>query len=355
VNPLRGQNNVQGAAHMGCDPDVLTGGVPLDTARAGVEAVWGAPVPRGAGLRLPDMMRAAARGRLKALWAIGYDVLLTNPDARSTLEALQNLELVIVQDLFMTETARAAGTVFLPAASSFEKDGTFMNAERRIQRIRPAVPPRRDSRPDWQIVCDVARAMGKGDGFRFESPEEVWREVRDVWEPGRGIGYERLEPGGGLQWPCPAVDHEGTVRLHASRFAIGERARLATIDFHPTEEAVSDAFPYLLNTGRTLFQFNAGTMTARTPNAELRPTDLLDIAEADAAALGIADTERVRIVSRYGTAVLPARVSSTVQPGQLFATFHSPEVFLNQVTGPRQDAVASTPEYKVTAVRLERL
>jgi formate dehydrogenase major subunit len=298
------------------------------------------------------MMDAAVDGKLKALWAIGYDVLMTNPDSSQTARALRSLDLVVVQDIFLTETAREYGSVFLPACSSFEKEGTFMNAERRIQRVRAALRPLGSSKPDWQILCEVARAMG-GHGFDFANAEAIWDEVRDLCEGARGMRYSRLDSGG-LQWPCPADDHPGSPILHRDAFALGLRAALQAVDYHPTPEAITLDYPFQLITGRSLYQFNAGTMTGRTRNNELRPEDVLDISPADARRMGIGDGEAVRMASRYGSAVLPAHVDAAIQPGQLFATFQRPETVLNAVTSPHRDAITGTPEYKVTAVRLER-
>ncbi|HYL09556.1 MAG TPA: formate dehydrogenase subunit alpha [Candidatus Acidoferrales bacterium] len=354
VNPLRGQNNVQGAAHMGCDPKSLTGSISLEDGGDIFQRAWDAPIPPRKGLNLMEMMDAARRGTLKALWAIGYDVFLTNPRAHETGKALRSLECVIVQDMFLNETAKEFGTVFLPAASSFEKDGTFMNAERRIQRVRKAIDPLGQSRPDWKILCDIAAAMGSGAQFDFHSPEEIWNEVRSVWKAGAGISYTRLEHGG-LQWPCPSEDHPGTDILHADAFSAGERARLRPVDYTSTSEKVSDEFPFVLNSGRTFYQFNAGTMTMRTANASLRPVDCLQISPADAERLSLQDEERVRVRSHYGEAVLPVQIDSGISPGELFATFHSVDVFLNFLTGPRQDPFTGTPEYKVTAVQLEKI
>ena len=354
VNPLRGQNNVQGAAHMGCDPMVLPGSTPLDGGRFSFERMWQHAVPQPAGLHLMQMIDAALEGRFKALWDIGYDILLTNPNATATRRALASMELVIVQDLFLTETAREFGSVFLPACSSFEKDGTFMNAERRIQRVRKAIEPVGHSRADWEIICAVANRMGRRDGFQFRSAEEIWNEVRSACEGARGMSYARLEAAG-LQWPCPSEDHPGTTRLHAGGFPGGARAALRCIDWLPTSEQPTPLFPFLLVTGRSLYQFNAGTMTGRTRLNDLRPADYLDMAREDAARLGLHDDEPVSVVSAHGEAVLPVRVSAMVPPGQLFATFHTSAVFLNAVTSPYRDAAVGTPEYKVTAVRLERL
>ncbi len=352
VNPLRGQNNVQGSAHMGCEPSNLTGFVPINDGRVHVEGVWGAPVPAAPGRNLMQMLDAADAGDFKALWVIGWDVLLTNPNAARTRHAFEEMELVIIQDLFLNETAQACGTVFFPCASSFEKDGTFMNAERRVQRVRKAMPPVGAAKPDWEIICLLAAAMGKGAHFSYASAEEIWEEVRRVWKAGAGISYARLE-GGGLQWPCPTDDHPGTPLLHATRFPHGERATLRPIEYRPTGERVSDDFPFLLITGRNLYQFNAGTMTARTKNTALRPSDTLDIHPDDARRLGLQEGQRVRVASRYGEARLPARLTAAVKPGEVFATFHTAELFLNRVTGPIRDRYTETPEYKVTAVRLE--
>jgi len=350
VNPLRGQNNVQGAAQMGCDPDLLPGGVPIEQARSRFEEAWGAPLPRTRGLALLDMLDAASAGRLKALFVVGYDILLTNPNANQTRRALEALDVLIVQDLFHTQTSSLAH-VFLPACSTFEKDGTFMNAERRLQRVRRVIDPVGQSRSDSEIIADIARAMGRGDGFAHVQPNVVWDEIRRVWPAVNGITYDRLEHGG-LQWPCPTVDHPGTAVLYRDGFAHG-RVSLRPIQVHPTDEATDEVYPFLLTTGRTLYQFNAATMTARTPNNELRPADTLDLAPEDGARLGLREGDDVRVISRRGVATLPVRLTDAVRPGHAFATFHTATSAVNQVTSDARDPVG-TPEYKVTAVRIER-
>jgi formate dehydrogenase major subunit len=350
VNPLRGQNNVQGAGHMGCEPGSLTGGVALEDGRAAFEAAWGRPLPRTPGLKLLDMIDAAIDGRLKALIVVGYDILLTNPQTDRTRRALQSLDLLVVQDLFHTETSSLAH-VFLPACSAFEKDGTFMNAERRVQRVRKVVEPAGESRTDGEIVRALAAAMGRGDLLASARAADVWDEIRQVWPGARGITYARLEHGG-LQWPCPDEQHPGTRILYAGGFPRG-RVRLAPIRFEPTTERTDDAYPFLLTTGRTLHQFNAGTMIARTPSLELRPADMLDLCPADAGAIGLAAGDHARVTSRYGEVVLPVRVTAMVPRGQAFATFHTPATPVNRVTSDRWDGVG-TPEYKVTAVRIEQ-
>jgi formate dehydrogenase major subunit len=354
VNPLRGQNNVQGSAHMGCDPGILTGSVGIDEGRPLFESVWNATIPETKGLNQLQMMDAARSGKLKALWAIGYDVFLSNANSHETGRSFEGLEFCIVQDLFLNETAKRFADVFLPAASSFEKDGTFMNAERRVQRIRKAIEPRGDSRTDWKIVCDVAKSMGKGEHFSFDSEEDIWSEIRAVWPAGQGISYPRIESEG-LQWPCPDEDHPGETVLHADEFSIGKRAALRRIKYRPTPERVSDGFPFLLTTGRTLYHFNSGTMTMRTPNTDILPTDELMISWDDAEDLGLNNGERVALKSAHGEARLPVKITEKVKPGELFATFHDPRVFLNFVTSPVRDRFTLAPEFKVTAVKVEKI
>jgi formate dehydrogenase major subunit len=352
VNPLRGQNNVQGAAHMGCEPNHLAGYPTLDAGRSRFEAIWHAAVPKAAGLDMMQMIDAACDGALKALWVIGYDIAMTNPNSSVTGRALRNLEFLAVQDLFMNETARYAN-VFLPAASPFERSGTFMNSERRVQRIRGAVRPPGNARPDWRIICDVATAMGKGEYFNFNSPEEIWNEIREVWPGGKGITYERLDQAG-LQWPCPDERHPGTALLHEKRFGDNETAKFALVDFVPSAETVKEEFPFLLTTGRTLMQFNAGTMTGRTRNLAFRPTDTIDLSSIDADSLHAANGDLVRIISRVGETTLPVRIDDRIKPGEAFATFHDARSALNNLIGAGRDADAHTPEYKVVRVHLEK-
>jgi formate dehydrogenase major subunit len=354
INPLRGQNNVQGAALMGCDPDNLTGANPLDAGRTLFESTWHHSLPTAPGLNLMSMVDASLEGRIKALWTIGYDVFLTNPNALMTEQALRSMECVIVQDMFLNETAKKFGTVFFPACSSFEKDGTFMNAERRIQRVRKAIEPIGESRPDWEIICALANAMGKGKYFAFRSPEEVWNEIRAVWKAASGITYPRIKSQG-LQWPCPSDGHPGTKILHTEIPPADKRPALKAIEYRETQETTTPEFPFLLMTGRTLYQFNAGTMTSRTRNMELRPGDSLDISPRDAERLRLREGEYTRIRSRYGAVVLRIKISDGVRDGELFATFHTPEVFLNLVTSSERDGVTGTPEYKRTAVQVEKL
>jgi formate dehydrogenase major subunit len=352
VNPLRGQNNVQGSAHMGCEPRNLTGSVKVEAGRERFERVWSTRLPTTRGLDWMEMLDAAGTGTLRALYVMGYDVLLSNPDATRTRQALGKLELVVVQDLFMTETARQFGTVFLPVASNFEKDGTFMNAERRIQRVRAALPPPPGVRTDAEVVCALAAALGHAERFAFGSAEEIWNEIRAVWPAGAGITYARIAEHG-LQWPCPTEDHPGTTLLHADEFTLGKRAALRCVQPRPSPEVCTPEFPMLLTTGRRLYQFNAATMTARTKNQTLQPADVLDMCPQDAAQLGLHDGQPVTLVSRYGEANLALHVTDRVRQGELFTTFHTTSTFVNHVTSPHRDAITHAPEYKVTAVRVE--
>ena len=354
INPLRGQNNVQGSAHMGCEPSNLTGFVSIADGKELFSKIWNSEIPEEKGLNLMQMLEASRNGKLKGLWAIGYDVYFTNAHAEETRAAFEEMDLVIVQDLFLNETAKEFAHVFLPACSSFERDGTFMNAERRVQRVRQAIDPVGASKPDWEIIQEVAKAMGREAGFQFQSANEIWEEVRKVWKPGGGMSYERLEKVG-LQWPCPTEDHAGTRILHRDSFPIGPRAVAKCIEYTPTPEITDAEFPFLLNTGRSLYQFNAGTMTDRTHNHELRPTDLLEIRPDEAEALGLAAGEVVRLRSRYGHVELPVHFDSGLRKGELFATFHSPKIFLNVLTSPVKDRTVGASEYKVTSVCIEKL
>ena len=351
VNPLRGQNNVQGAAHMGCEPHALTGAVPIETGRARFERAWNCVLPRTRGLDALQMIDGAAAGTLKALYVIGFDVLASLPHTDRVAAALARLELIVVQDLFLTATAATHAHVFLPAASSYEKDGTFMNSERRIQRVRRVVSTRGQARTDAEIIVDLAAALGHAAQFRTAEPAAVWDEIRRLWPAGAGITYARIEDGG-LQWPCRDEADPGTPVLHVGGFAHARRATLEPIDYLPTDERPDEHYPFLLTTGRALDAFNVATMTGRTPQLALRPTDTLDMHPYDAQQLQLEDGMDVRVRSRYGEAVLPLRITTSVASGQLFATFHDPSRAVNRLTGDARDGMAGTPEYKVTAVRV---
>ncbi len=351
--PLRGQNNVQGNADMGAMPDLLTGYRDLGDAsvRADFEALWGGALPAAPGLRLPEMLEAARCGRLRALWVQGEDLAQSEPDQTRVLAALERLELLVVQELFLTETARRAHLV-LPAASVLEQDGTFTNGERRVQRLRPALVPPGESRPDWRVIRDAGRALGL-DWFYPTSADVLDEIARAAPALFGGLADTRLE-GDGLQWPCPTSDHPGTARLYVERFARG-RGRLTAHAHVPSPEADVAGFPLTLVTGRVRDQYNVGTMTRRTPLNELAPRDWLELAPGDADALGLRDGETVRVVSRWGETQVAARRSSRLSPRTCFLSFHHPESHTNRLTGPQRDPVSHCPEHKVTAIRVERL
>lgn len=354
INPLRGQNNVQGVAMMGCDPAVYTGLALIKNYKEKFEDLWKNILPSTHGMNVLQMMDAAAKGELKAMWLVGYDLFFSLPNTNESRSAFSKIDLLIVQDLFLNESASEFADVFLPVATSFEKEGTFMNGERRVQKIRKAVDAPKEVKADWEVVCQLAAVMGKQEQFSYSSPAEIWDEVRMVWKAVYGITNERLQSRG-IQWPCPGTDHPGTEVLHSESFPIGERARLSMLDFKPTPEIASSEFPLLLVTGRELYHFNAGTMTYRTPNQKIRPSDNLHVHPTDANRLQLKEGEQVKIRSKYGQAFIPVHIESSVREGEVFATFNSVKVSINHVTSNVKDNYVQTPEYKVTAVCIEKL
>lgn len=354
VNPLRGQNNVQGAADMGAMPNMVTGyqRISEPAVQAKVEDLWGTPLNPESGWTIPEMFDAAIRGELKALWLVGEDVVQTDPNSAHVMQAMDSLELLIVQEIFLTETCKHAHVV-LPGASFLEKAGTFTNSERRVQLIRPVFAPPGDALPDWRIAQRIANAMGAG--WAYNDAAEILDEIAQLWPHFAGLSVERLRAGEGLQWPVPAPDHPGTPIVHRDgQFARG-KGRLISADYHPTEEAVDADFPFLLTTGRLLQHYNSGTMTRRTGNAQLVTRDLLEIHPADAAALGITDGDYVRVRSRRGTVTVAADVTPRIRQGTLFLTFHFPEVLVNLLTSDVKEINTGCPEYKVVAVALDPL
>jgi formate dehydrogenase major subunit len=347
--PLRGQNNVQGSADMGCMPDLLTGYQELDdpAVRARLGALWGTPPPERPGLTVTGMIAAAERGELRALWAQGEDLAQSDPDQLRVGRALARLDLLVVQDLFLSETARMAHLV-LPAAGWLEQDGTFTNGERRVQRVRAALPPPGEARPDWEVIRDVARALGAE--WAYGDPADVLDEIAAAAAAAfGGLRADRLEPDG-VQWPCPDPEHPGTPRLHLRGFP--HPAPLAPLDFAASPEHDVAGFPYRLVTGRVLEHYNVGTMTRRTPNQRLVPGDALEINPEDAAREGVGDGEPVRLESRWGATTAIAAHSDRVPAGVLFLSFHQPETHTNRLVGPHVDPVSGCPQYKLTAVRL---
>ena len=351
--PLRGQNNVQGNADMGCMPNQVTGYQSLTDpeVRGRLEQVWGIAPPREAGLTIPEMLDGAANGKIKALWMQGEDVAQSDPNQTHVVEALKALDLLVVQEMFFSETARFAHLVF-PAAGVFEQEGTFTNGERRIQLIRSVVPPPAGARADWEVIRDVGNELGAR--WTHETPSDVMDEVARVAPKlFGGVSYARLEPDG-LQWPCPSPDHPGTGTVHSEGFLRGN-GRLVALDFVPSPEHDQNGYPFLLITGRALEHYNVGTMTRRTPNRDLLPADFLEIHSTDAVRHHIKDGQTVQVQSRWGSTRAPARITHRVSPGTLFLTFHFPETHANLLTSPYVDPQSKCPEYKVTAVAITPL
>ncbi|MFF4585673.1 formate dehydrogenase subunit alpha [Streptomyces sp. NPDC001388] len=352
VNPLRGQNNVQGASDMGALPDVLPGyGKVTDPAvRSRAEDVWGVPVPERPGLRIPDMFAAARAGDLRALWVVGEDVCATDPDTSRVTQALDACPFVVCNELFLSETARHADVV-LPAASWLEKDGTFVNFDRRFQRVRPAVPPPAEARTDFDIVRALAAAMGADLGCA--TPAEALAECGRLAPVFAGLSHDRLDREGAVPWPCPDPGRPGEAKLYTERFATPDgRAHLTAAPYLPPGEQPDDDYPLLMVTGRRWAHYNSGGMTRRGGNLALDPVDFLDLHRDDADRYGVRDGERVTVESRHGRAVLVARIGEQMAPGQVFCSFHFPASGVNRLTSDHADTVTSCPEYKVTAVRM---
>lgn len=353
VNPLRGHNNVQGACDLGALPNVYPGyqAVADPAIRDKFEAAWGCSLPSAPGLPITEIIPAAYQGRIKALYLIGENPTLSEPDAGHAREALEKLEFFVVQDIFLTETARLADVV-LPGATFAEKDGTFTNTERRVQRVRKAIEPIGNSKPDWWITGQIAQRMG-GKGFDFAHPSQIMEEIASLTPSYGGISYNRLD-NGGLQWPCPTQDHPGTPILHIKQFTRG-KGRFTPLEYKPPVELPDDEYPLMLTTGRSLYHFHTGTLTRKVKGLNiLRGEGLVEINPEDASALGITDGEMVKIVSRRGKIKAKARVTGVSPRGVVYMNFHFAESPTNLLTNPALDPISKIPEYKVCAVRIER-
>ncbi len=353
VNPLRGQNNVQGACDMGALPNVYPGYQSVADAaiRTKFEKAWESTLSPTPGLTLTEMFQAAYEGKIKALYLVGENPALSDPDIKHVEEALRQLDFFVVQDIFLSETARLAQVV-LPAATFAEKDGTFTNTERRVQRIRKAIEPVGDSKPDWWIICQIAKRLG-AKGFDFEHPAQIMEEVARLTPSYGGISYERLE-NGGLQWPCPNAEHPGTPILHTQAFIRG-KGRFIPLEYKPPAELPDEEYPLILTTERSLYQYHTGTMTRKVKGLNiLRGEELMEINPANASELGIADGETVKVISRRGKVTAKARVSEAIPPGVVCMSFHFAESPTNVLTNPAVDPLAKIPELKVCAVRVEK-
>jgi predicted molibdopterin-dependent oxidoreductase YjgC len=364
VNPLRGQSNVQGACDMGGVPNFYVGyqRVTDPAARQKFEDAWGVPLPGEIGLTAMKMMDAAGRGEVRCLYIIGEDPMTSEPNLNQLRHELEATEFVVVQDLFLTETAKFADVV-LAGASFVEKEGTFTNTERRIQRVRKGVEPPGEAKPDSWIVTQLAKrllALGVATprpdapfaGWDYAGAPDVMREVTQLSPIYAGVTYQRLEEGASLQWPVPSTEHPGTPILHTSKFTRG-LGRFVALDHMPPDEVPDSEYPVMMTTGGVLYLWNGGAMTHHARNLDtMYPESLVEIHPADARNAGIADGQPMRITSRRGEMIAKAQVTDRVEPGLIFATFHYAEASANMLTNSALDPVCQIPEYKVCAVKI---
>ena len=353
VNPLRGQNNVQGACDLGALPDVFPGYQKVEDAalRHKFEQAWGVPLPEAAGLTVVEMTNAAADGTIKGLYIMGENPMLSDPDVGHVKQGLQNLDFLCVQDIFLSETAQMADVV-LPACSFAEKDGTFTNTERRVQRVRKALDAPGQARQDWEIICQIASRLGYP--MHYESPSEIMDEIASLTPTYGGMSFERIEKEG-LRWPCPDKQHPGTTFLHQGRFTRG-LGRFRPVPFREAAELPDEEYPYLLTTGRLLYHFHTGTLSRRTAGLEeISPPAPFEIHPEDAMREGIEQGETVELSSRRGTIQARAVLTERSPRGTIFVPFHFREAPANVLTNPALDPVAKIPEFKVCAVRLSKL
>jgi predicted molibdopterin-dependent oxidoreductase YjgC len=362
VNPLRGQANVQGACDVGCLVNVFPGyqRVTDDAKRKTIAQAWGVDdLPGKVGLTIVEAMHAASEGKVRAAYVMGENPLMSDPNTSHVERALRNLDFLVVQDIFPSETALLAH-VILPAAASLEKDGTFTNTERRVQLIQPVLPAPGEARPDWQITGEIAARYDEKMGIErgpkhwiYPSTEKIFTELASVTPIYAGMSHERLV-GEGIQWPCPDPDHSGTPILHVGKFSRG-LGKFNPVEAKDPAEQTDDEYPLILSTGRVLYHYHTGTMTRRSePLAWVEPHGYVEINAEDAAAVDILDDRAVIIKSRRGVVRTRARISENVPPGTIFLAFHWREAPANMLTQDfALDPVAKIPEYKVCAVRLE--
>ena len=354
VNPLRGQNNVQGACDVGALPNVYPGyqSVADDNVREKFEAAWGTQLNPSVGKTLTEIFPAVHEGQVKAIYLMGENPYLSDPDSKHVREALEKLDLFIVQDIFLSETALMADVV-LPAASFAEKDGTFSNTERRVQRVRKAIEPPGESQADWWITCQIAQRMG-AKGFDFKDASLVMEEIASLTPSYGGIPYKRLEEGT-LQWPCATEDHPGTCILHTELFSRG-KGHFVPLEYRPSAELPDSEYPLVLTTDRSAFHFHTGTMTRKVRGLNIfHSEELVAISPADAAALGIEDGDVVKVTSRRGEVTAKAQVTDAAPQGTIAMTFHFAETPTNEITNPALDPISKIPEYKVAAVRVQKI
>jgi predicted molibdopterin-dependent oxidoreductase YjgC len=356
LNALRGQNNVQGLNDAGANPAYLPGYQPLDDpdVRQKFSDAWGVHVPETPGYRLDQMMSGLHDGRVKALYLIGENPAQTEPNAHHVEEGLSHLEFMVSQDIFLNDTAREHANVVLPASSFAEKDGTFTNTERRVNRVRKAVPLPGNAREDLRIVVDLANALGQH--WHYETAEDAWNEFADLSPNWSGIRYDRIEDVG-LQWPCTDRDHPGSPYLHAPHPARPNgKGKFYPVEYKPPIEPTDSEYPFVLSTGRTLYHYNSATMTMREDGVlDKQEEPFVEINAEDAAALGVSAGDRVRLVSRRGELEARAEIGERVYPGLVWMALHFAQAKVNWLTHDVGDPLIGTPEYKVCAVRVERV
>ncbi len=354
VNPLRGQNNVQGSCDMGSLPNVYTGyqQVANTDARQKFEKAWGVPLSGDPGLTHTEIFDAAYTGEIKALYLVGENPVLTESNAAHATEAMKRLDFFVVQDIFLNETAQLADVV-LPAASLMEKNGTTVNTERRVQRVRKVIEPVGDAKPDWWIVSAIANEMG-AEGFAFNSAEEIFNEIASVTPSYAGITYERLEEGS-IQWPCPTEDHPGTPILHTGKFNTPSgKGKLMALEYRPSEECCDFDYPLILTTERNLYQYHS-TMTRYSDGLDLLSGgEHIKINPSDAEKLGINDGDLVEVKSRRGDLKVKAKITRRSQEGVVSLGFHFSECPTNLLTSSALDPLAKTPETKVCAITIQK-
>jgi formate dehydrogenase major subunit len=352
VNPLRGQNNVQGSCDMGSFPHELPGYRHVSNAvvRAQFEKEWGVPIVSEPGMRIPNMFDAAVAGQFKALYVQGEDVAQSDPDTHHVTNALSSLECMIVQDIFLNETAKFA-TVFLPGSSFLEKNGTFTNAERRISPVRKVMEPLAGLE-DWEVTQRLSNALGYP--MNYKHPSEIMDEIARLTPTFTGVSYKKLDELGSIQWPCNDHAVNGTPTMHIGEFVRGKGLFKVT-PYVPTDEVTTRMYPLLLTTGRILSQYNVGAQTRRTENVQWHDEDVLEIHPHDAEQRGIVDGDWVGLKSRAGETVLRAVLSERIQPGVVYTTFHHPFSGANVVTTDNSDWATNCPEYKVTAVQAHKV
>jgi formate dehydrogenase major subunit len=356
INPLRGQNNVQGGGDMGALPNKLPGGQDVENGehRSKFERAWGTPIPPKRGWHLSEMFEAMEHGTLRAVYVIGENPAQSEADQARALGLMERLEHIVVQDMFLTRTAEMAHVVLPAAASWCESEGTVTSSERRVQRVRKALEPPGEARTDIAILCDLARRFGHDWGS--PTAEEVWDELRSLSPWHGGMSYARLEEHGGLQWPCPDETHPGSPFLHGRLWKDpieGRKAPFHVVEHDPPVDRLSDEFPIRLTTGRRLDSYNTGVQTAGYASPLRRP-ETVDIAPEDGARFSVADGEMVRVVSRRGAILVPARYDTTLRPGLAFMTLHfQDEVATNILTIDATDPKSGTAEFKATAIRIE--